>query len=262
MNYRLADQDAGPLAPKPLDKKGFPTLTKNAATPFPRCIPSELFRSIGLTERQLERVTTLIFVPRSVKKGDLLFREGQAFCELFAVRSGSFKSNVSSENGREQVIGFHLPGDFLGLQGIAAQRHACEAQALEDSEVCAMPFEHIETLARELPPVQRMFYQVMSSEILRESQAIVMLGSLSGDGRVAAFLLTLLDRFKARGFSGEEIVLRMSRQEIGSYLGLKLETVSRVFSKLSASGLISVNNRHVRVLRHENLAELAIPQSP
>lgn len=234
---------------------------KRTAAPFPRCIPTELFGSIGLTENQLERVQKLIFVPRSVKKGDLLFSKGQSFGDIFAVRSGSFKSGLTSDNGREQVIGFHLPGDFLGLQGIAAQRHACDAVALEDSEVCAMPFEHVETLARELPPVQRLFYQMMSGEILRESQAIVMLGSLRAEGRVAAFLLDLLDRLKTRGFSDSELVLRMTREDIGSYLGLTFETVSRVLAKLATNDIIRVVNRHVRVLHRDALAALAKPQS-
>ena len=233
----------------------------HTAVPFPRCIPSELFGSLGLTEHQLERVQKLIFVPRAVKKGEHLFGTGQSFRDIFAVRSGSFKSSLNAESGHDQVIGFHLPGDFLGLQGIATQRHACEALALEDSEVCAMPFEHVEALSRELPQVQRLFYQVMSSEILRESHAIVMLGSLRAEGRVAAFLLDLLDRLKARGFSENEMVLRMTREDIGSYLGLKIETVSRVLAKLSASGLISVDNRHVRVLQRDGLAALAKPQS-
>lgn len=236
-------------------------MINRTTTPFPRCIPSELFGSIGLTERELERVQKLIFVPRAVKKGDRLFRDGQSFGDIFAVRSGSFKSGLTTDNGHDQIIGFHLPGDFLGLQGIAAQRHACEAVALEDSEVCAMPFEHVESLSRELPPVQRLFFQLMGSEILRESHAIAMLGSLPAEGRVAAFLLDLLDRLKARGFSESEMVLRMTREDIGSYLGLKLETVSRVLAKLSASGLITIDNRHVRVLQREALAALAKPQS-
>lgn len=236
-------------------------MISSTPSPFPRCIPTELFGSIGLSDQQLERVQKLIFVPRAVKKGNYLFLQGQAFHELFAVRSGSFKSSLVAGPQGEQVIGFHLPGDFLGLQGIAAQHHACGAIALEDAEVCAMPFEHVEALARELPAVQRLFYQVMSSEILRENHALMQLGSLRSDGRVAGFLLNLLDRFKARGFSGTEVVLRMTREEIGSYLCLKLETISRVLTKLSASGLISVDNRHVRVLRPDALAALAKPQS-
>lgn len=236
-------------------------MISRTTTPFPRCIPSELFGSIGLTERELERVQKLIFLPRTVKKGDHLFREGQNFGDIFAVRSGSFKSGIADANGREQVIGFHLPGDFLGLQGIATQRHACDAVAIEDAEVCAMPFEHVETLSRELAPVQHLFYRLMSSEILRESHSVMTLGSLRSDGRVAAFLLNLLDRLKARGFSGTELVLRMTREEIGSYLCLTLETVSRVLAKLSASGLISVDNRHVRVLQREALAAMAKPHT-
>ena len=236
-------------------------MTNHTPSSFPRCIPTELFGSIGLSAQQLERVQTLIFVPRAVKKGNYLFREDQSFHELFAVRSGSFKSILTASSRPEQVLGFHLPGDFLGLQGIAAQRHACGAIALEDAEVCAMPFEHVETLARELPAVQRLFYQVMSSEILRESHSVMTLASLRSDGRVAAFLLNLLDRFKARGFSGIELVLRMTREEIANYLCLKHETVSRVLAKLASSGLISVDNRHVRVLRPDALAELAKPQS-
>ncbi len=236
-------------------------MPKTSATPpFPRCIPSELFGAIGLTAKELERVQKLIFVPRSVKKGERLFRHGQPFQDIYAVRSGGFKSCIRSSQGREQVIGFHLPGDLLGLQGIASERHTCEVSAIEDAEVCTMPFEHVESLARELPSVQHLFYQWMSNEILRESQAIIMLGSLRAEGRVAAFLLNLLERLKALGYSGSELVLGMTRADIGSYLGLKLETVSRVFSKLSTSQLISVDNRNVRVLRHEALVELATPQ--
>lgn len=229
---------------------------------FPRCIPSELFGSIGLSAQELAKVHHLLMVPRKVKKGAALFRGGQPFKELFAVRSGSFKTSLRSADGRTQVIGLQLPGDFLGIQGIAEQRHPCEALALEDSEVCAMAFEQIEVLARELPPLKRLFHTLMSGELLRESRAIVSLGNAGAEARVACFLLTQLERLKARGFSGFEMVLRLSREDISSYLGLKVETVSRVFSKLVDTGLIKVDNRHVQVLTHDVLAELARLRSP
>lgn len=223
---------------------------------FPRCIPSELFGAIGLSPLELDRVHKLIFMPRAVKKGQNLFRTGQAFNEIFAVRTGSFKSGMLFPNGDLRVTGFHLPGDMMGFDGIAQQRHQCEVQALEDSAVCAMPFEHVALLSRELQAVQRLFMQMMGQHIVRDSAVLVMLSSLRAEERVASFLLNLLERLSARGFSGSELVLPMTRHEIASFLGLKTETVSRAFASLVETKLIEVSNRTVRVLDHGALSAL------
>ncbi len=228
-----------------------------SAAPYPRCIPSELFGSIGLNAEELERVQKLIFVPRRVKKGQILFQGGQKFHEIFAVRFGSFRSGLLSLGGNLRVTGFNLPGDMMGFDGIAAQQHVCEVQALEDSEVCAMPFEQVAILSRELRPVQRLFLQMMSKELVRDNAVLVMLGSLNADERVAAFLLNLLERMRARGFSASELQLPMSRQDIASFLGLKNETVSRAFASLHERGLVRLNRRSVAVLQPDALAQLA-----
>ena len=228
-----------------------------SSAPFQRCIPSELFGSIGLNAEELERVQKLIFVPRPVKKGQTLFQAGQEFNEIFAVRSGCFRSGVVSHDGDLNVTGFQLPGDMVGFDGIACMRYVCEVQALEDSEVCAMPFDHVAALSRELRQVQRLFLQMMSEQMVRDSEVLVMLGSLKAEERVAAFLLKLLDRMKARGFSSSELVLPMSRHDIASFLGLKTETVSRAFADLVDSGLIEAHHRSVTVLNMQALAAMA-----
>lgn len=227
------------------------------AAPFARCIPSELFGAIGLTTQEFERVQKLIFVPRRVKKGQNLFRSGEAFKEIFAVRTGSFKSGVLSTDGDLRVTGFHLPGDMLGFDGIAQQRHQCEVHALEDSEVCAMPFEHVALLSRELQPVQRLFLRMMGHQIVRDSAVLVMLSSLRAEERVVSLLLNLLDRMGARGFSDSEMVLPMTRQEIASFLGLKTETVSRAFAALVDAKQIDLNNRVVRVINRDALKKIS-----
>lgn len=228
-----------------------------SVVPFERCVPSELFSTIGLTADEFERVQKLILLRRPVKKGQTLFQGGQKFIEVFAVRYGSFRSGLLSLGGDLRVTAFHLQGDIMGFDGIATQHHVCEAQALEDSEVCAMPFEQVATLSRELRPVQRLFLQMMSKELVRDNAVLVMLGSLNADERVAAFLLNLLDRMKARGFSASELQLPMGRHDIASFLGLKNETVSRAFASLNERGLVKLKHRSVAVLQPDALARLA-----
>ena len=240
-------------APYPSFEPPRPALT----APFERCVPSELFSTIGLSADEFERVQKLILLRRPVKKGQTLFQGGQKFIEIFAVRYGSFRSGLLSLGGDLRVTGFHLPGDIMGFDGIATHHHVCEAQALEDSEVCAMPFEQVATLSREFRPVQRLFLQMMSKELVRDNAVLVMLGSLNADERVAAFLLNLLDRMKARGFSASELQLPMGRHDIASFLGLKNETVSRAFASLHERGLVKLKHRSVAVLEPDALARLA-----
>jgi CRP/FNR family transcriptional regulator len=164
------------------------------------------------------------------------------------VRTGFFKTCVSSEDGRDQVTGFQMAGELLGLDGIGTERHTCDAVALEDSQVCVIPFHQLEDLSREFSDLQRQLHRVMSREIVRDHGVMLLLGSMRAEERLAAFLLNLTQRLRARGFSATELVLRMTREEIGSYLGLKLETVSRAFSKLQDDGALEVKQRHIRVI--------------
>jgi CRP/FNR family transcriptional regulator len=212
------------------------------------CSLRELCLPMGLSHAELEHLDRLVLTRRRAKRGEHLYRTGDGFASIYAVRSGFFKSNVHLEDGREQVTGFHMPGEILGLDGIGTERHSCNAVALEDSEVCAIPFARLEEMSRELRGLQHQFHKVMSREIVRDQGVMMLLGTMRAEERLAAFLLNLSQRFVTRGYSPAEFHLRMTREEIGSYLGLKLETVSRIFSKLQAEGLIAVQQKRIRVL--------------
>ena len=216
---------------------------------------------MGLSEVEMERVDEVVATRRKVTRGDNLFRNGDKFNALYAIRTGFFKTRISAEDGRDQVTGFQMAGEIIGLDGIVSDHHTCDAVALEDAEVCVMPFDRIEELSREITSLQRHVHKIMSREIVRENGVMLLLGSMRAEERLAAFLLNLVQRLHARGFSQSELVLRMTREEIGSYLGLKLETVSRTFSKFVDDGLVEVKQRHVRILSPEGLKQIVNSQS-
>jgi CRP/FNR family transcriptional regulator len=220
------------------------------------CSLRELCLPVGLSEEDMARLDNLVFVRRTVKRGDYLFRAGDKFDNLYAARTGVFKTKLLLEDGREQVTGFHMAGELMGLDGIGPDKHTCDAVALEDSDVCVIPFERLEGLGREMEALQHHFHKVMSREIVREHGVMLLLGSMRAEERLAAFLLNLSQRLSMRGYSANEFNLRMTREEIGSYLGLKLETVSRVFSKFQEEGLIGVQQKNVRILDTARLREI------
>jgi CRP/FNR family transcriptional regulator, anaerobic regulatory protein len=220
------------------------------------CNLRELCLPMGLTKDELDRVESAVTTRRTVKRGTPLFCAGDKFFSIYAIRTGFFKTCVTSEDGREQVTGFQMAGDIIGLDGIVSDHHTCEAIALEDAEVCVMPLERLEELAREVTTLQRHVHKIMSREIVREHGVMLLLGSMRAEERLAAFLLNLVQRLHLRGFSQSELVLRMSREEIGSYLGLKIETVSRAFSKFADDGIIEVKQRHLRILKADSLARM------
>jgi len=220
------------------------------------CNLRELCLPVGMSPAQLERLDALIGTRRQVVRGEALFRIGEPFGALFAVRAGFFKTCVTSEEGRDQVTGFQMAGELLGLDGIGSDRHTCDAVALEDSQVCVIPFNMLEDLSREFSDLQRQFHRIMSREIVREHGVMLLLGSMRAEERLAAFLLNLTQRLQVRGYSANSLVLRMTREEIGSYLGLKLETVSRAFSKFQDDGVLEVKQRQIHVLDPEALQKL------
>ena len=220
------------------------------------CNLRELCMPIDLNGSDMDKIDTLVATRRKVKRGDSLFSNGDRFDALYAIRTGFFKTRITTEDGRDQVTGFQMAGEIIGLDGIVGDRHSCDAVALEDAEVCEMPYGRIEELSREVPALQTHVHKIMSREIVREHGVMLLLGSMRAEERLAAFLLNLVQRLHARGFSRSELVLRMTREEIGSYLGLKLETVSRTFSKFAEDGLIEVKHRHVRILDIEALRTL------
>ncbi len=224
------------------------------------CNLRELCMPLGLTPTELERIDDVVASRRKVKRGTTLFRNGEKFTSLFAIRTGFFKTCIASEDGRDQVTGFQMAGEIIGLDGIVNDHHTCDAVALEDAEVCVMPFDRIEELSREVNALQRHVHKIMSREIVRENGVMLLLGSMRAEERLAAFLLNLVQRLHARGFSQSELVLRMTREEIGSYLGLKLETVSRTFSKFVEDGIVEVKQRHVRILNTDGLKDIVNPK--
>lgn len=220
------------------------------------CNLRELCMPIGLNSDEMNQLDTVVTKRKSVKQGQPLYRCGDIFTTLYAVRTGFFKTTVTSEDGRQQVTGFQMAGEIIGLDGIVNDRHQCQAIALEDAEVCVMPFDQVEWLSRQIPVLQRHVHKIMSREIVRENNAMMLLANMRAEERLAAFLLNLLKRYQARGYANNALVLRMTREEIGSYLGLTLETVSRTFSKLSEAGMIEVKQREVRILNAEQLNTL------
>lgn len=217
------------------------------------CSVLELCLPIGLTGGEIERLDTLIALRPKVKKGATLYRTGDQLRSLYAVRLGFFKTSILSTDGREQVTGFQMQGEMLGLDAISTEHYACNAVALEDSEVCPIPFSNLEKLSRDLPSLQHNLNRLLSQEIVRDHDLLLMLGNMSADERLAAFLLNLSQRLNMRGYSSREFVLRMSREAIGSYLGLRLETICRCIALLRQEQLVDIQGRNVKIL---DLADL------
>src|SRR5574344_270683 len=238
-------------------------LAASSMTPSPsfqvtcsNCNLRELCMPVGLDAEQMQRVEEVVATRRKVKRGGMLFQNGEEFTSLYAIRTGFFKTCVATEDGRYQVTGFQMAGEIIGLDGIVTNHHSCDAIALENAEVCVMPFNRLEEISREVTALQSHVHKVMSREIVREHSVMLLLGSMRAEERLAAFILNLVQRLHSRGFSSSELILRMTREEIGSYLGLKLETVSRTFSKFVEDGMVEVKQRHIRILNQEALQRL------
>ena len=212
------------------------------------CNLRELCLPQALSGDDMQRFERVVYARRRLKRGEALFAAGDAFKAVYAVRSGFFKTSVVDGEGREQVTGFSMGGELLGMEGIATGQYNGAATALEDSEVCVLPYALIEEMALQIPALQRRMNAVLAREIVRDHGVMMLLGSMRAEQRLATFLINLSRRFTARGYSPSEFHLRMTREEIGSYLGLKLETVSRLFSRFQEDGLIEVHQKHVRIV--------------
>jgi CRP/FNR family transcriptional regulator len=196
----------------------------------------------------LEKLEDIIKRSSPLQKGEVLFRAGDKFRGIYAVRSGLVKVFATADDGEEQIIGFFLPGEMLGLDAIDTQVHACNAVALETSTYCAIPFSELSEICKEVPELQNQLFRIMSRELSVENQMLLTLGKKNSEEKVATFLLTISTRYHDLGFSANEFKLTMSRQEIGSYLGITFETVSRVFGRLQRNGIIKVNRKAIKIL--------------
>lgn len=211
----------------------------------------------GLNAEEIDQLTGMVSTRRRVKRGGHLFKAGDGFEAIYPIRSGSFKSRVLSVDGREQIIGFPMSGDVLGFDAISLGRFQSDAVALEDSEVCVVPFAELEAIGRQFSPIQSRLHRVISREIVRDQGLMMLLGTMNAEERTGSFLLNLSQRQLRRGFSPNQFVLRMTREEIGSYLGLKLETVSRTLSRLQEQKVIEVDQRKLTIVDHARLRELS-----
>lgn len=210
----------------------------------------------GLNGNELTRFGEIATAKRRVGRGASLYHSGDRFESLYAVRSGSFKTVGVSREGTEKITGFHLPGELLGLDAINGGRHGYNAVALEDSEVCIIPFAQLEQMALSLPALQHQLLRLVSGDISRDHGLMLLLGSMTAEQRLAAFLLSLSRRYQRLGFAAERFNLRMTREEIGNYLGLTLETVSRLFSRFQREGMLTVNQREIELRQPGRLREI------
>lgn len=225
-------------------KNGFiPSVNVNCAT----CSLRELCLPLGLNEHEIAMLDNLVSHKCKIQRGEFLHQAGLRFQSLYAIRRGFFKTCVLEKDGRQQVTGFYMTGELLGLDAISTETYNCDTVALEDSEVCEVPFAKLEEMSRNIPTLMHHFHKIMSREIVKDHGVMMLLGSMRAEERLAAFLLNLSRRFVKRGYSASDFILRMTREEIGSYLGLKFETVSRAFSRLQDENIISVNNKHVNI---------------
>ena len=237
-----------------LGLRGAPaTLTTSCST----CHLKDICLPCGLTGSDVQRLDSLKFARRRVKEGEELYHEGDRFQFIYAVRSGTFKSVLNLKDGREQVTGFQMAGELLGMDAISTDRHHCNAVALEDSEVCEIPFSRLESLFGDMPTLLHHFHRMMSQEITREQSVMLLLGNMRAEQRFAAFLVNLASRYSVRGYSSTSFQLRMTREEIGNYLGLTIESISRLLSKFKKQGWIKVANRELELLDPVTLKAVA-----
>lgn len=217
----------------------------------PLCLP------LSLNNDDMDALDEIVKRGRPLKKGEFLFRQGDAFGSVFAVRSGALKTFSITDGGEEQITGFHLPSELVGLSGMDTEAYPVSAQSLETTSVCEIPFERLDELSEQLPQLRRQLMRVMSREIRDDQQMMMLLSKKTADERIATFLVNLSARFRARGFSAQQFRLAMSRNEIGNYLGLAVETVSRVFTRFQQNGLIAAEGKEVRIIDSIELCALA-----
>jgi len=220
------------------------------------CMMASVCLPVGMSPREVAQLDDLVKERLRVEKGQALFQHGTPLDALFSLRSGSIKTLIIEASGQQQVTGFFLPGEIVGLDGMMDGIHSSTAIAMEDSEVCVVKLDDIDEISRHVPTLQHQIRRLMSKEISRSHQVLVALGSMRSEQRLAAFLINLSQRLTALGYSSTEFIMRMSREEIGNYLGLTLETVSRLFSRFAREGLIRVNQREIKILDMAALNEL------
>ena len=211
------------------------------------CSLRELCFTHGMSDDELSNMEAVVEQTRPLHKNDYLYRDGHKASSIFAVRSGCLKTVTESANGEEQIVGFHLAGELLGLDGFADGVHTCNALALETSSVCELPLTKLESLCSEIPSLQRQMRRIMGKEVSSDHKQLLLLGKMSSEERLASFLLSLSVRMEERNWKANEFNLGMPRQDIANYLGMAVETVSRLFASFQADEIIAVDRRHITI---------------
>jgi CRP/FNR family transcriptional regulator len=217
------------------------------------CTLADLCLPHGMCKDEMERLDAIVLRQQPIQPGHHLFRPGDKSHALFALRSGALKSYCITEDGQEQVLGFTLPGELTGIDGLSGGSYASAAVVLETSSICELPFSKLEKLCSDLPGLQRQLLNVVGREITTDQQMLMLLGKRTAEERLASFLLSLSSRYKQRNLSATEFNLPMSRQDIGNYLGLAIETVSRLFAQFQDKGILKVNRRQIIILDMDSL---------
>lgn len=212
---------------------------------------------MGLDSADTSLLDRYVKRKRLFKRGEVFYRIGEAFNYVYAIRSGSVKTYISTDDGRLQITGFHVPGELLGLNAIDERRYNCEAMALETTSVCEISVDCFEELARQIPSVHYQMLKMMSREIKHNQELMLLLGKKNAEERLATYLLSLSRRFAMRNYSPTQFNLSMSRGDIGNYLGIAEETVSRIFTRFQEEGVITSERRHIILNDLERLSAIA-----
>ena len=221
-----------------------------------QCSLSNLCLPLALEDNDLDRLEDIVRQGRVFDRGEHIFDQSTPFRSCFAVRSGAVKTSIVTESGEEQVTGFYLPGELIGLDSMSDNHYACTARALERTNVCEFPVDKLEELTVKLPDLQHHLYYLMSQEIRNSHQLALLLSKNTAEERIAALLLSLSSRFQRRRLSGTRFSLPMPRNDIANFLGLAVETVSRVFTRFQQQGLIKARGREVELQDLEALQKI------
>jgi CRP/FNR family transcriptional regulator len=226
------------------------------------CRLADLCLPYGLHENEVEQLATIVKNKRPLRANEYLYSQGDPGLSLYAVKSGSFRSFITNSDGVEQTIGFYLPGELMGLDGLQSGLFTCSIVALETGSICELPLAHLTELCVQIPGLQNQLIRILGKEIASDHDKILLLGHRSAKARMATFLLMLSLRYGALGFSSTEFNLSMRRHDIANFLGLTIETVSRQLAELSKHGIISVKRRSVQINDLDLLKSIVEPSHP
>ena len=223
------------------------------------CRLGEICLPRGLAQEEMEKLDNIVGRGRPLARGEALYRQGDKMTSLFAIHSGSLRSYTVTQDGTEQTLGFYLPGELVGLDGLEKNQHSCTTEALETTSICELPYQNLQSLCGQLPSLQMQMMRLLGKELAGDHDVLLLLGKRSAEERLAAFLLSLSKRYAERGFSATEFNLSMSRHDISNFLGVAVETISRQFSNFDKDGVLKVKHRFVKILDIAKLEEIVLP---